>query len=230
MSSKKDIAFEKIMTDFETMGNLVLKQLDQIEILLDQGEMQLSEEETIHFRANEDKIDKLEVKMNDRIVNAIVLFQPVATEIRQIMAAYRMVICLERIGDYAVHLVRFLEQIKSIKVFHELSELINSMFTAAMQMLKKSLISFVQHDKESALWVIRHHSEMDELNQSMLKKVIQKSKEFDEKKKVIISFITIKEMIDNIERIADQAMNIAESSIYFLDGKDVRHIAFTDED
>lgn len=229
MSNKKDIAFEKIMADFETMGNLVLNQLDQIELLLDQGEMKLTDEESEQFQSTEDKIDKLEVKMNDRIVNTIVLFQPVASDLRQVMAAYRMVISLERVGDYAVHLVRFLEQIKSLKVFNELSELINSMFVDSVQMLKKALISFVQEDKESALWVIKRRTEVGELNQSMLKKVIQKSKEFDEKKKVIISFITIKEMVDNIERISDQAINIAESSIYYLEGKDVRHIPFYDD-
>lgn len=229
MSNKKDIAFGKIMADFETMGNLVLNQLDQIELLLDQGEMKLTDDESEQFKATEDKIDKLEVKMNDRIVNTIVLFQPVASDIRQVMAAYRMVISLERVGDYAVHLVRFLEQIKSLKVFNELSELINSMFVDSVQMLKKALISFVQEDKDSALWVIKKRTEVSELNQSMLKKVIQKSKEFDEKKKVIISFITIKEMVDNIERISDQAINIAESSIYYLEGKDVRHIPFYDD-
>lgn len=229
MSNRKDIAFEKIMNDFETMGNLVLRQLDQIELLLDQGEMNLSKEESETFKENEEKIDRLEVKMNDRIVNTIVLFQPVASEIRQVMAAYRMVISLERVGDYAMHLVRFLEEIKSLKVFNELSELINSMFLTSTQMLKKALISFVQQDKESALWVLKNHGEIDDQHQSMLKKVIQKSKEFDEKKKVIISFITIKEMIDNIERIADQAVNIAESSIYYIDGKDVRHIPFLED-
>ena len=229
MSNRKDNAFSKIMADFETMGNLVLSQLDQIELLLDQGEMKLTDEESEQFKANEEKIDKLEVKMNDRIVNTIVLFQPVASEIRQVMAAYRMVISLERVGDYAVHLVRFLEQIKSLKVFNELSELISSMFVDSVQMLKKALISFVQQDKDSALWVIKKRTEVNELNQGMLKKVIQKSKEFDEKKKVIISFITIKEMVDNIERISDQAINIAESSIYYLEGKDVRHIPFFDD-
>ena len=229
MSNKKEIAFEKIMADFETMGNLVLNQLDQIELLLDQGEMKLTDEESKQFKANEEKIDKLEVKMNDRIVNTIVLFQPVASEIRQVMAAYRMVISLERVGDYAVHLVRFLQEIKSLQVYNELSELINSMFVSSTQMLKRALISFVQQDKESALWVIKNRDEVGEMSQKMLKKVIQKSKEFDEKKKVIISFITIKEMVDNIDRIADQAINIAESSIYYLEGKDVRHIPFFED-
>lgn len=230
MSSKKDIAFEKIMADFESMGNLVLRQLDQIELLMDLGEMTLSDEESEKFKANEVKIDMLEVKMNDRIVNTIVLYQPVASEIRQIMAAYRIVISLERIGDYAVHLVNYLHEIKNLQVYNELSELINSMFVMSTQMLKKALISFVQHDKASALWVIKNDREVDELSQKMLKKVIQKSKEFDDKKKIIVSFITIKDMIDNIIRIADQASNIAESTIYYLEGKDVRHIPlFEDE-
>ncbi|MFA9388377.1 MAG: phosphate uptake regulator PhoU [Prolixibacteraceae bacterium] len=229
MSSRKDIAFEKIMADFENMGNLVLGQLDQIELLLDLGEMTLTDEESEKFKANEEKIDKLEVKMNDRIVNTIVLFQPVASEIRQVMAAYRMVISLERIGDYAIHLVRFLQEIKSLQVYNELAELINTLFLSSTQMLKKALVSFVQQDKESALWVIKQDKEVDEMSHKMLKKVIQKSKEFDEKKKVIVSFITIKEMIDSIERIADQATNIAESSIYYLEGKDVRHIPFFED-
>jgi len=171
----------------------------------------------------------LEVKMNDRIVNTIVLYQPVASEIRQVMAAYRIVISLERIGDYAVHLVNFLREIKNLQIYNELSELINSMFVMSTQMLKKALISFVQQDKARALWVIKNDREVNELSQKVLKKVIQKSKEFDEKKKVIISFITINDMIDNIIRIADQAVNIAEASIYYIEGKDLRHLPISEE-
>jgi phosphate transport system protein len=230
MSTRKDIAIGKVMKDLESLANLVLSQLDQIEILLNQGEMTLSEEESEVFLFQEEHIDKLEVKLSERIVNTIVLYQPVASEIRQIIASYRIVNSLERIGDYAVDLVKFLQNIKSLKVYNELAELINSLFISSIEMLKKSLISFIQQDKESALWVLKKDAEVDEMSQKMMKKVIQKSKNFDEKKKVIVSFITIKEMIDNIERIADHATNIAESSIYFIEGKDVRHLPFFDED
>jgi phosphate transport system protein len=230
MSTRKDIAIGKVMKDLESLANLVLSQLDQIEILLNQGEMTLSEEDSEVFLFQEEHIDKLEVKLSERIVNTIVLYQPVASEIRQIIASYRIVNSLERIGDYAVDLVKFLQNIKSLKVYNELAELINSLFISSIEMLKKSLISFIQQDKESALWVLKKDAEVDEMSQKMMKKVIQKSKNFDEKKKVIVSFITIKEMIDNIERIADHATNIAESSIYFIEGKDVRHLPFFDED
>lgn len=230
MKNKKEIAIEKVMADFESLANLVMGQLDQLAILLDLGEVSLSEKELEDFFNQEKKIDKLEVKLSERIVNTIVLYQPVASEIRQIISSYRMVISLERIGDHAVDLINFLSEIKSIKVYNELSELINSMFKASTVRLKKALISFVQQDKESALWVLKNEAEFDQMNKKMLKKVIDKSMKFDEKKKVIISFITIKEMIDNIERIADHAVNIAEASIYYLEGKDIRHTPFFEDE
>ena len=64
----------------------------------------------------------------------------------------------------------------------------------------------------------------------MLKGLISRSKSFDDKKKALVSFITIKEMVDNIERIADHATNIAEAAIYYLEGKDIRHLTLNDEE
>ena len=226
MTQKKDEAISKVMKDFEALANLVLAQLDQVEELLNLGNMELSEEASIEFAKNEKQIDALEVKLSERIVNTIVLYQPMASEIRHIFACYHIMTSLERIGDYAVHLANFLKSIKSLKVYNELSELINSMLQSSSLMLKKALTSFVQHDKETAIWVIKNDQVVDELNQKMLKKVIHKSQEFDEKKKVLISFITIKEMVDNIQRIADHATNIAEATIYYLEGKDIRHTPF----
>ncbi|MDA3929035.1 MAG: hypothetical protein PF541_08750, partial [Prolixibacteraceae bacterium] len=159
-------------------------------------------------------------------IKTIVLYKPVASEIRQIISAYRIVLSLERVGDHAMLLVDFLQNIKSLKVYNELSELIISMFQSSMELLKRALQSFVQQNKENAIWVIKNSSEIGKLNKIMLKTAIDKSKEFDEKKKVITSFITIKEMVDNIERIADHSENIAEATIYFLEGKDVRHIPY----
>nr|MDA3927535.1 hypothetical protein [Prolixibacteraceae bacterium] len=62
------------MKNFETMANLVLGQLDQIEELLNKGEMTFTEEESIAFKNTEKEIDNLEVKLNDRIIKTIVLY------------------------------------------------------------------------------------------------------------------------------------------------------------
>jgi phosphate transport system protein len=229
MPQKKEEAIQKIMNEFEEMANLVLSQLDFLEDFFQSGSMDLptSLEE---FNNNEGRIDQFEVKISDRIVNSIVLYQPVASEIRKIMACYRIIINLERIGDYTVNLVNYVSKIKNPDIYEQMSDMISTMFISSSQMVKKSLLSFIHHDKEFAIWTIKNDSVVDEMNQKMLKGLIARSKSFDDKKKALISFITIKEMVDNIERIADHATNIAEAAIYYLEGKDIRHLPLEEEE
>jgi phosphate transport system protein len=222
MSQKKEEAIEKVMTDFENMANLVLSQLDFLEGFFQSGSMDLPAID--EFNTNEEKIDQFEVKLSDRIVNTIVLYQPVASEIRKIMACYRIIINLERIGDYSVNLVNYVKKIKNPEIYEQMSDVISTMFISSSQMVKKSLLSFIHHDKEFAIWTIKNDSVVDEINKKMLKGLISRSKSFNDKKKALISLITIKEMVDNIERIADHATNIAEAAIYYLEGKDIRHL------
>ena len=85
------------------------------------------------------------------------------------------------------------------------------------------MLSFINKDMELAIWTIKNEAVVDELNRKMLKKAISKAKKVEEKKNVLISFINIKEMVSNIERISDHAANIAEASIYAFEGKDIRH-------
>ncbi|HNW52558.1 MAG TPA: PhoU domain-containing protein [Prolixibacteraceae bacterium] len=224
MPNRKDEAIQKVMTDFEIMANLTLKQLDYLETLLQSGEITIPEEIENEIIANEEQIDQMEVKLSERIVNTIVLYQPVASEIRKIMACYRIVINIERIGDYAVNLTKYLKKIKSLEVYSQSSDTISTMFITAVQMVSKSLLSFSQHDKDFATWTIKNDSVVDEINKKMLKNLISKSDNFEDSKKALISFITIKEMVDNIERIADHATNIAEAAIYYIEGKDIRHL------
>ena len=223
MPQKKEEAIEKVMNEFESMANLVLSQLDFLEDFFQTGSVELPSS-LDEFNNNEGKIDQFEVKLSDRIVNTIVLYQPVASEIRKIMACYRIIINLERIGDYTVNLVNYVNKIKNPDIYEQMSDMISTMFISSSQMVKKSLLSFIHHDKEYAIWTIKNDSVVDEMNQKMLKGLIARSKSFDDKKKALISFITIKEMVDNIERIADHATNIAEAAIYYLEGKDIRHL------
>jgi phosphate transport system protein len=224
MSQKKEEAIQKIMADFESMSNLVLKQLDYLENFFQSADLELPSTAVKEIMVSEELIDQLEIKMNERIINTIVLFQPVASDIRRIMSCYRIIISLERIGDYTVNLIHYMKKIKSPEIYAQMADVISSMFIMASQMVKKSLLSFVHHDKEFAIWTIKNDSVVDEMNQKMLKGLISRSKSFDDKKKALASFITIKEMVDNIERIADHATNIAEASIYYMEGKDIRHL------
>ena len=85
------------------------------------------------------------------------------------------------------------------------------------------MLSFINKDMDLAIWAIKNEAVVDELNRKMLKKAIAKAQKAEEKKNILISFINIKEMVSNIERISDHAANIAEASIYAFEGKDIRH-------
>jgi len=223
MSVKKDEALKDILADYESLANLVLQQLDILESLITSSELHMSDETYQSIKGNEDKLDKWEVKLSDKIVNTIVLYQPVASEIRSLIALYRITISLERIGDLSVNITKFMREIKNEEVYASLSDFISNMMIISVKMVKNAMLSFINKDMDLAIWTIKNEAVIDELNQKMLKKTISKAKKIDEKKNIMISFINIKEMVSNIERISDHAANIAEASIYAFEGKDIRH-------
>lgn len=223
MSVRKDEAIRDMMADYESLANLVLQQLDILESLIINSELHPSEEQFIMIRENESKLNKWEVKLSEKIVNTIVLYQPVASEIRQLIALYRIVISLERIGDLAVSITNFMKAIKNEMVYASLSDFISNMMILSVKMVKNAMLSFMNKDLDLAVWTIKNEVVVDELNRKMLKKAITKTQKAEEKKNILISFINIKEMVSNIERIGDHAANIAEASVYAYEGKDIRH-------
>jgi phosphate transport system protein len=223
MTSKKDDAINSILTDFEGFANLLLGQLDLLEKLISTGDTTFPEKENKELLDNETKLDKLEVKISDKIVNTIVLYQPVASDIRKIIACYRIIISLERVGDMVVNISNFIQKIKTPKVYSELADVISNMLIQSSNMVNKALLAFTNDDKEYAIWTIKNDSVIDEINKKMLKKAIKKSSGSPENKALLMSFINLNGMITNIERIADHATNIAEAAIYSIEGKDIRH-------
>ena len=223
MSIKKDEAIKELMSDYESLSNLVLKQLDILEQIITCPETELDENHSKSIQDTESKIDKWEVKLGDKIVNTIVLYQPVASEIRQMIALYRIVINLERIGDLSVTVFNIKKKIKSEEVYESLLDVISNATLLSIKMVRNSMLSFMNKDIELAIWTIKNEEIVDELNGKMLKKEISKVRKADDKKNVLLSFIQIKEMVSSIERISDHAANIAKASIYAYEGKDIRH-------
>ena len=198
MSVKKDETLKEILVDYESLANLVLVQLDILDNLITNSDLNIPDELYKEIRDNESKLDKSEVKLSDKIVNAIALYQPVAVEIRQLIALYRITISLERIGDHAVSIVKFMKEIKNENVYATVSDFVTNMMLQAMKMVKNALLSVITKDMDLANWNIKNEAVMDELNRKMLKKAIAKAQKSDEKKNILISFIQVKEMVSNI--------------------------------
>ena len=223
MTLKKDDAIKAIMSEFEEFANLVLHQLDLLETLISTGETKFPKEQSKELYDNEKMLDKMEVKISDKIINTITLYQPVASDIRKIMACYRIIMSLERVGDMVINVLSFVESIKTPEVYTKLSEVVSNMLIQSANMVNKSLLAFTNDDKDYAIWTIKNDAVVDELNKKMLKKAIKKSTSSNEDKELLMSFINMNSMVSTIERIADQATNIAEAAIYSIEGKDIRH-------
>lgn len=223
MSNKKDEAIREILSDYEHLANMVLQQLDALERIIDSGIPEINEEDYSLLKKTENKINKIEVKLSDDIVNSIVLYQPVASEIRKLVACYRIVISLERIGDLVLSITKLMRKIEARDVYESLAEFISKMMVLSADMARKSMLAFINQDMELAMWTIRNEAIVDEFNRKMLKKVAERAYNMAEDKNLVVSFINIKEMVSSIERIADHAANIAEASYYSTKGKDIRH-------
>ena len=223
MYTKKEQSIQEIMNSFNDMANLVLAQLSLIEKLMSTDNKASQENLVEKIKKNEQDIDTFEITISDQFINSIVLYQPVASDIRKLVAVYRMVLNLERIGDLVMNITGTIKYVESSPEYKSMSELLLNMLASGKIMVEKSLLSFVNSDLDFAIWTIKNDPIVDEMNQKLLINSIAKAKISDKIKEMLISYADLKNIITNIERIADHATNIAEATIYSLQGTDIRH-------
>ncbi|MDR3652108.1 MAG: PhoU domain-containing protein [Paludibacter sp.] len=229
MNTQKENAMQQIRTQFDDLSKVVLQQLDLLEKVINGNGTAIAADLLIELNANEEKIDNFEIQISEFIIDTIVLQKPVASELRQVMAVYQMISNLERVGDLVMNIVRFIPRIQDVDIYSKMSEVISNMLIASVSMVRKSILSFVTNDKEEAIWTIKNDAVVDEMNHKLIKKTITKSKYPEETQHLLYTFMHLNSIISNIERIADHATNIAEASIYALEGKDLRHQKDIDE-
>jgi len=223
MNPKKELAIKKIADDFESLSNLVLLQLDNLEKIIDDFSVENANSKEKTLEKNEAKLDQFEVKISERIINAIVLYQPMASDLRKLFAIYRMTLNLERIGDMVINIIHYMQQINNPALFQKNAVLIKNMLIMSTSMVTKALLSFTNNDKSYAIWTIKNDEVIDELNHKLMKNAIKHDFMDEEKQDLLLNFINLKGIISDIERIADHATNIAEASIYASEGTDIRH-------
>ncbi|HNT93578.1 MAG: hypothetical protein H6545_08675 [Bacteroidales bacterium] len=223
MSEKKEQALNEIQATFSEMANLVLHQLTLMEKLMGTRDDELFAGLISDMEKAESRIDNLEIVIGEQFTNTIVLYQPVASDVRRLVAIYRMSINLERIGDRIHNLCGIITKIRKSTEYVSVSSLINNMLTSGTIMVEKALLSFSNSDPDYAIWTIKNDSVVDEMNHKLLLGHLRKENIDEKMMSMVQSYIELKDMISNIERIADHATNIAEASIYSLQGTDIRH-------
>jgi phosphate transport system protein len=226
MTNKKEEAIIDCVKSFEEMADLVLVQLTLLEKYMLSNDRDEMDKIFTGIEENENKIDEFEVVISDKFINSIILFQPVASDIRKLNSIYRISINLERIGDVVLNIVHSIESIKKTSEYEAMQEVLMNMLVSGVTMVEKSLLSFLNNDDSYAEWTIKNDEVVDDMNRKLLINSIKRAKVTEKTREMLLSYIDLKNIITNMERIADHATNIAEASIYAMQGTDIRHKGF----
>lgn len=168
---------------------------------------------------NDDEIDDMEVDVEEECLKILALYQPVAADLRLIVATLKINNDLERVGDLAVNVAEraaFLATQPAVEVafdFHRMGE-------CAQTMLANALDALVRSDANLARRVCAADDEVDAMNRKVYLRVQDAIRKSPEHLETLIHLLSVSR---HLERIADLATNIAEDIIYMTEGEIIRH-------
>ena len=217
-SSQFNEALESIRNHLMEMGGLVEKQVvDALDALL-RADSDLAEK----VMQAEDKVDKLEIQIDEECARVLALRQPAASDLRLIIAVTKAVSDLERIGDESAKIaamaLQLSEEGESPRGYVEVRHIGNHV----RNMLRDTLDAFARFDADKALDVAAEDNEVDLEYRSAMRSLVTLMMEDP---RAISRVLNIIWSLRALERIGDHARNIAEQVIFLVKGKDVRHIS-----
>ena len=167
----------------------------------------------------EKRVNDIEMELEKKCTSLIALHQPEAKDLRIILMIYKINNDLERLGDQAVNIAESAAQLVGNPVIVELPEL-STMKDATLSMLKESLDAFAREDVSVARKVCNDDNVVDELNRSIYKHLVRLIKDNPLHTELYLHILRIAK---NLERIGDLSTNIAENTIYLVNGISPKH-------
>ncbi len=171
--------------------------------------------------AADGEIDRMEMVVEDQAVQLLALQQPVASDLRFLIAVLKINNDLERIGDHAVNIAEGAQRLAGQKPFKPFID-IPYMAEVAMSMLKQSLDAFVNRDAILAKKVIKKDDILDDKNVSIIRELLTYMAEYPN---LITYFLELISISKNLERVGDLATNICEDTIFIAEARWVKHHA-----
>lgn len=207
---------EELKTRLLYMGSLVEEMIH----LATQALLERKSDVLEKLKKNEEEVNRLHIEVDEKCFELIVLHQPMAMDLRFIMAATKINSDLERVADQAVNISQNTEILIQLPQLQKKLFDIPRMAELAKKMLKDSLDAFVRKDVELARAVVRKDDEEDRLKSAAFNELMHLMQSDSSSIQRALGLILIAR---NLERIADHATNIAEDVIFMVLGKDIRH-------
>jgi phosphate transport system protein len=175
---------------------------------------------------DEARVDQMEIHIDDLVGSLIALTQPVARDMRFATVAIKINTDLERMGDLAVGIVE-----RSLTVMHQPAlpavNRISELAKLVESMVLRSLDSFVKHDTDLAIEVMKSDDQVDEVRNAIVQELVV---EMQADPTCVPRALDLVIIARQFERIADHATYIAADVIFMVNGENVRHIRGVEEE
>ena len=155
---------------------------------------------------NEKTVDEMEKRIESKCLWLIAREQPIASDLRKITAALKIITDMERIGDHAVDIAELTMRIADKNAFADSSH-IPQMATAAIEMVRNAVTAYVNYDLKLAKTTEEKDDEVDEYFNLIKQELVEVFKNQAQNMDNAIDFLLIAKYL---ERIADHAVNICE--------------------
>ncbi|SDC06778.1 phosphate signaling complex protein PhoU [Williamwhitmania taraxaci] len=213
-----DTELIKLKQELFEMWSLVISQVETSrEAIMNYDKGAASE---IAFK--ERMVDSYELRLDRDCENIIALYNPVATDLRLTLAILKINTDLERIGDFARGLAKFVQKCNKESLNPKLLEVcqIDDLIKNAVGMLTDAKKAFEFENSRMAISIFSHDDFIDEVqkkaNKIIADYIIKNPEEIDEALNMLIN-------IRKVERIGDHCSNIAEAIVFYLDAKVLKH-------
>ncbi len=165
------------------------------------------------------EINRQELEIEEEVIRLLATQQPMARDLRLLMAAMKIANDLERVGDHAVNIAQSAERLVASRPIVPEPELLE-MARQARTMLADALDAFVRGDAQAGRAICRRDDSVDALHQSMFRILLTHMMEDPH---TIGAGMELFLVSRNLERVADLATNIAEDVVFLVEGKSIKH-------
>ncbi len=170
--------------------------------------------------ADDEEIDTLEIQVDRDGIETMLRFHPVASDLRNVIAAMKMSVNLERVADQAVGIARRARKLNSHALLPETAE-VEPLFRHAEAMVLDAIKAYADQDTALARTLKPRDKELDAMNRDFANKLTELMPKRPEHIQGYLELIFIARFL---ERIGDQSTNIAEDTVFAVAAEDIRHM------
>ena len=163
----------------------------------------------------DDRINHMEEEINDLAIESLALLAPVASDLRKVIGTIKIATELERIGDYAKNIAKFL--IKQDHLSDMVADYAISMEKDLITMLERAMQCMVDQDEEAAFAIPESDSVINQQMKDIRAKLL--ADDGESRENALKELFEISAMLRNIERAGDHVKNICEHILYMMKGQ-----------